>query len=199
MCDERLVGAATSNSAFDLSSATAVAGGATIAYVATGHNFPDALSAAPAAASIDGPVVLVPGLAGSVDAATIDLLDDLGIETVKIVGSAMAVSAGVEAGLDSQFDVVRLQGANRYGTAIAVNLDAFDTAPTVYLATGENFPDALAGAARAGYEGRPLFISQQQCIPTAIMDAITTLNPGRIVLLGGTPALSTRVEDLETC
>ena len=175
------------------------AGGATIAYVATGHNFPDALSAAPAAASIDGPVVLVPGLAGSVDAATIDLLDDLGIETVKIVGSAMAVSAGVEAGLDSQFDVVRLQGANRYGTAIAVNLDAFDTAPTVYLATGENFPDALAGAARAGYEGRPLFISQQQCIPTAIMDAITTLNPGRIVLLGGTPALSTRVEDLETC
>ncbi len=175
-----------------------LSGGATTAYVATGHNFPDALSAAPAAASVDGPVVLVPGLAGSVDAATLDLLDDLGVDTVKIVGSTMVVSAGVASSL-SGFTVVRLEGANRYGTAVAVNLDAFDTAPTVYLATGENFPDALAGAARAGYEGRPLFISQQQCIPTAIMDAITTLNPGRIVLLGGEPALSTRVEDLETC
>lgn len=173
--------------------------GATTAYVATGLNFPDALAAGPAAAHFDGPVILVPGTSSSVSSSTIELLDDLGVTTVKIAGSSLAVSAGIATQLGGQFTVKRNQGTDRFSTAVAINEDEFSSAPTIYLATGLNFPDALAGAARAGYEGAPLYVTQPNCIPEPVFESITSLDPGRIVLLGGLPALSAAVEDLTVC
>ena len=171
----------------------------TAAYLATGLNFPDALAAGPAAAHMDGPVILINGGSSTVDAATLATLADLGVDSVKIAGNSLAISSGIETQLDALYTVTRNQGANRFETAVAINEDAFATSPTVFIATGLNFPDALAGAALAGFEDAPLYVSTVECIPESVYESIMDMNPGRIVLLGGLPSLGAGVEDLVMC
>ena len=171
----------------------------TAAYLATGLNFPDALAAGPAAAHLDGPVILINGGSSTVDSATLATLTDLGVDSVKIAGNSLAISSGIESQLDALYTVTRNQGANRFETAVAINEDAFATSPTVFIATGLNFPDALAGAALAGFEDAPLYVSTAECIPESVYESIMDMNPGRIVLLGGLPSLGAGVEDLIMC
>ena len=111
--------------------------GAATAYVATGVDFPDALSASPAAAHFNGPIVLVPGTASTIDDATRVLLSSLGTTTVKIAGGPAAVTPAIENALRATAGVTtvtRHAGADRYSTAAAINQDAFATSATAYLA-----------------------------------------------------------------
>ncbi|HEY9498029.1 MAG TPA: cell wall-binding repeat-containing protein, partial [Terrimesophilobacter sp.] len=165
-------------------------------------NFPDALSAGPAAAHFDGPVVLIPGMASSIDTATRALLSTLGVDKVKIAGGTGVISPAIEAQARVIFgtsNVTRNGAGNRYSTSVAINADEFGSAETVYLATGSGYADALAGSALAGANGAPLFVTQTACIPAAVMDAIEALGSTNVVLLGGTGVLTAGVEHLTTC
>lgn len=173
--------------------------GATTAYVATGTNFPDALSASAAAGSNGYPVVLVYGKAGTADAATKALLTDLGVEKVKIAGGPASVSAGIETSLTSVAPVTRLSGADRYQASIAINRDAFTAADDVFIATGLKFPDALAGAVLAASKDAPLYVVPAGCVPTGVVQDIGTFAPNRVTLLGGTASLSPAVQSLTAC
>jgi|GEM_PF-2838300 len=172
------------------------------AYLADGMNFPDALTASPAAAHFGGPVILVPGSASSVDAATLSLLDTLGVNKVKVAGGSGVMTEAIVTQLNSEFgasNVKRNSGANRYSTAVAVNADEFTTASVVFMAKGADFADALAGAAIAGSQGAPLFITMPTCIPQQVLDAITALDPQKVILLGGTGVLTADVESMMVC
>ena len=172
---------------------------ATTAYVATGLGFPDALAAGPAAASVGGPVILVPGTSASVDANTLDVLSDLGVSNVVVAGGTAVVTGGIATQLDALYSLVRNAGADRYATAIAINDYAFTSETRAFLATGEGFADALTGAAMAAVFGNPLYTSPQACLPAATLGSIEGLGVGTLVLLGGTAALSTAVENLDLC
>ncbi|WKK73389.1 cell wall-binding repeat-containing protein [Rathayibacter oskolensis] len=80
-----------------------------------------------------------------------------------------------------------------------MNKAAFSGASTVYFATGENFPDALAGATAAGYTGSPLFAVRPDCVPRAVLDDLTALGAEKVVLLGGPGTLSENVARLQAC
>ena len=172
---------------------------ASTAYVAAGSDFPDALSAGPAAAHFDGPVVLVPGTDATVDDATLDLLDALGTTDVKIAGGLGVVSDGIEDQLGGLFAVTRNAGANRYDTAVAINEDEFGTTDSVFIATGLGFADALTGAALAGVAGAPLYVSTAECIPASVLQSIENRGAAHVLILGGTSVLSAAVERLERC
>ncbi|MEO8468971.1 MAG: Ig-like domain-containing protein, partial [Chloroflexota bacterium] len=91
--------------------------------------------------------------------------------------------------------VTRLAGASRYETAAAISAASFAAnVPVAYVATGLSFPDALAGAAVAGWAGGPVLLVPGTSIPTAIANELTRLNPGRIVVLGGTGVVSDGVK-----
>jgi hypothetical protein len=112
------------------------------------------------------------------------------------------VSAQIQAQLSGIFgaaNVDRNAGGNRYATAIAINADEFDSASTVYLATGSGYADALAGAALAGRDGAPLFASLQNCVPQGVLAAIDNLGASSVVLLGGTGVLGPGVQSLVPC
>ncbi|HSP52313.1 MAG TPA: cell wall-binding repeat-containing protein, partial [Cryobacterium sp.] len=176
--------------------------GARTAYIATGTNFPDALAAGPAAARYDGPILLVPGNATTLDAATRALIEELGITQVRIAGGTPSLSAGIEAGIRDTRGVTavsRFAGADRLATAAAINRDAFPTGDTIYLAMSTNFPDALVGSALAGLQGRPLFLTQTQCTDQGVLDGIKRMGATKVVLLGGTPSLSEAVARLAPC
>ncbi|MBH0052666.1 cell wall-binding repeat-containing protein [Salinibacterium sp. SWN139] len=183
-----------------LAQATFPASTVTTAYVANGSDFPDALTATPAAANLGGPVVLIPGNASKVDAATVTLLKSLGVTSVKIAGGSGVVSSAILTNLKTNFSTVkRNSGSDRYATAVAINANEFSSASTVYLATGSGFADALAGAALAGSQKAPLFITPSNCVPQSVLTAITNLDNPKVVLLGGTGVLTSSVASLTVC
>lgn len=172
-----------------------------VAYVATGTNFPDALAAGAAAGSVGAPVVLVPGRASSVNSATRSLLTSLGVTTTYIAGGTAVVSTGVQQSLEDRGGtVLRLAGADRYETAVAINQHAFAAADRAFLATGAGFADALAGAAFAGALGQPLYSTTSTCVPrTARDDLVTRLDVDTATLLGGSSVLGSGVASLTAC
>jgi len=188
------------------------------AFVTSGLNFPDAISASAAAGagstdSTGAPdaVVLVPGSNPGVDDATATLLDDLGVETVAVVGGPAVISDGILSDLDDQFpgNVALLAGSDRYETSAFVSFFAFtdaegkaprdDDSGTVYLASGQNFPDALAIAAVAGAEKSPVLLTQPGCTNYYAEDLISGLASEKVVTIGGTAAVSQNAAQLNYC
>jgi len=177
-------------------------GGADIAFIATGLNYPDALAAGPPAGMLEAPIILVNGGSSSLDQATIDLLDDLGVSEVYVIGGTPSVSAAIFTqlqGLPGLSHVTRLTGTDRFGTAIAISQEFYTDADVAFLATGLNFPDALAGGPAAGYFGGPLYLSRQDCVQAAVVDDIFDVRANGLVLLGGPPSLSMNVQNGVIC
>ncbi|EPR76592.1 N-acetylmuramoyl-L-alanine amidase [Leifsonia rubra CMS 76R] len=172
---------------------------ATTAYVATGQNFPDALAASAAGGAIGAPVILVRGGLTTLDASTRNLLISLGVTQIKIAGGPGVVSPGIANALASIAPVTRLGGADRFLTSDAINSDAYTSASRVYLTTGYNFPDALAGAALAGKEAVPMYSVKTTCIPSYVLADIAALGAGTVTLLGGPGALTQAVANLTPC
>ncbi len=176
--------------------------GATTAYFASGGNFPDALAASAAAGAEGAPVLLLPPGARSVDAATKALLVDLGVTRVILAGGTSVISTDVATSVRSGTAVTVVQrrgGADRYKTAAAINDASFPDAEFMYLASGVSFPDALAIAAVAGAQGRPLALSNTTCIPAATVGYATLAGVTQVQLVGGTSVLTSRVGRFTPC
>ena len=198
---ERIAGADRYETSREVT-ADAFQSGAPTAFIATGSNFPDALAASAAASHYDGPVILTNGSATEIDTATLDLLDTLNTTEVLLAGGTGVVSTGIESSLKAVFgdpNVRRLAGANRYATSIAINTDTFTASPTVYLAVGTGYADALSGAALAGKNDAPLFVVPGTCVPQGVLDAIVDLGATKVVLLGGSGVLNSSVANLVKC
>ena len=174
--------------------------GSASAYLSTGANFPDALSAGSAAGAAGAPVILVDGAAQSADVATRELIDDLGVTSIKVAGGPASVSTPLAQSLDGPANSVqRLSGADRFAASVAINADAYSRSKTVYIATGHKFPDALAGAVLAGKQRTPLFIVPASCVPHAVLSEIERLGATELVLLGGTASLGNEVSAVVPC
>lgn len=165
-------------------------------YVATGQDYPDALTGAARAGSEDVPVLLVKDSA--IPAAAAFELDRLQPENIVIFGGSDVITGQVESQLRGYTDgsVTRLFGTDRYATAAAVSADVEPGVDTVYVASGLDFPDALAGAAAAGAQDGPVLLAQPDHLPLATAAELDRLDPSTIVVLGGTSAVSDDVADL---
>jgi putative cell wall-binding protein len=62
--------------------------------------------------------------------------------------------------------------------------------PVAYLATGANYPDALAGGAAAARAGGPVLLTSKSSLPAASAAELARLKPGRIVVLGSAGVIS---------
>ncbi|MCS5713584.1 cell wall-binding repeat-containing protein [Herbiconiux sp. CPCC 205716] len=180
--DRFAVSAAVSQETFDPEVGTA--------YIASGETFPDALSASAAAGAEGGPVLLVRknAISTEVDAE----LRRLQPQRIVVVGGEQAIAATVETALGTYTDVVeRIGGADRFVVSAAISKSSFGAdRPVAYVASGEDFPDALAGSAAAGVKGGPVLLVRHDGVPTAVADELRRLNPAKIVLLGGPTAVS---------
>ncbi|GAA1758072.1 cell wall-binding repeat-containing protein [Agromyces humatus] len=168
--------------------------GVPVVYLASGRDFPDALAAAPMAGMEGGPVLLSPS--GSLPKSVATEITRLKPARIVIVGGASVVSEAVVAQVDALTagTVKRIAGADRYATAVAISKSRFaSTAPVVYLASGETFPDALAGAPSAGAAKGPVLLTQHGRLPSVVEREIQRLRPAKIVVLGGAGAVGAAV------
>lgn len=171
--------------------------GVETAYVATGLNFPDALAGAARAGALDGPVLLV--RTNSIPSETQEALERLSPMNIVVLGGKSAVSEGVSQSLlDYSEQVERVGGKNRYATAADLSADYEPGTGVVFVATGENYPDALAGAARAGHLESPVLLVRPDEIPAETLTELERLQAPEVVVLGGRSAVSDAVlEQLE--
>jgi len=178
-------------------SANTFAPGVPVAYVTTGENWPDALAAVPHAARAGGPLLLTAraGIPASI-AAELERVDPA---RIIVVGGPAAVSDDVLAQLDA-YDtgggVQRIWGEDRYQTAaILSEFHHPGGAPLAYVATGQNFPDALGAGPAAAVRGAPTILVKANEIPPYSGGELNRLNPTRIILLGGPRIVSRTVQD----
>ncbi|MGH9070113.1 MAG: cell wall-binding repeat-containing protein, partial [Acidimicrobiales bacterium] len=97
----------------------------------------------------------------------------------------------------SNITFFRQAGADRYATAAAIAADTFgNSAPTVLLTTGTNYPDALAAAYLAGTEsgGAPILLTKPTSLDPATSAALVSLHASKVVIIGGTGAVSMAVQ-----
>ncbi|GAB4285676.1 MAG: hypothetical protein Kow0067_08830 [Coriobacteriia bacterium] len=87
-------------------------------------------------------------------------------------------------------------GSNRYGTAVQLSKTTFPagSVDTVVLATGENFADALAASGLAGAHEGALLLTPRDAVPTVVLGELTRLGANKVVIVGGTAAVSSSVE-----
>ncbi|TLM80587.1 MAG: hypothetical protein FDZ70_00090 [Actinobacteria bacterium] len=204
---ERVAGAdryATARAVADAVMAEHWSGGTV--YLATGASYADALSASSLAAAQGAPILLT--RRDELPAASAAALAALRPSVVVVCGGTGAVSAAVEATLSSDAfgaaQILRIAGATRYDTARALVEygAAGGLAPGgvrgVYLATGANYPDALAGGALAASRGgswNPLMLTT----PTVLSEQARAVISGRppmgfVTVLGGEGAVSAAVQ-----
>jgi putative cell wall-binding protein len=168
--------------------------GSPVAYVATGLNFPDALAGAVAAGRHGAPLLLVH--TNSIPSPTAAELKRLKPGRIVVLGGSSSVSDGVRDGLRAYTagGVTRLSGPDRYATAAEISRVTFPHgAASVYIATGRNFPDALAAAPAATRAGGPLLLVDTDAVPRATAAELSRLKPERIIVSGGPSSVSDAV------
>lgn len=153
--------------------------------LATGANFPDALSAGVAAAKAGGVVLLTNG--STMPPATSAYL-------AAHPGTVYAVGGPASKADPSATAIV---GADRFETSVDVAKRFFSSPASAGFATGRSFPDALAGGALLGHLGVPLLLVDTSSLPTPVITYLTgeqaTLTKGS--LFGGTKTIGSSVED----
>lgn len=163
--------------------------------VASGEGFADALSASPLASAQRGMLVLTAPT--ELPAATRTLMESWRPSAVQVVGGTgvipddrmreISTAARVEAG--------RIAGSDRYATGAAVasalfDADNFDFGGTIWVASGESFPDALAGGPAIDRErGLLLLVPRTGVLPPSVAAVADRTDGSRVTVLGGPAAV----------
>lgn len=164
-------------------SRSAFASGASVVVIASGEAYPDALSAAPVAVALGGPVLLT--RPASLPTATADELRRLRPNNIVVAGGTAAVGEAVVAELNAIAPTTRLAGADRYRTAVALTGRAFSAAvPSVWIASGDSYPDALLAASAAARDGGAVLLAPPGPLPSETLVELARLAPGRVVVVG---------------
>jgi serine protease Do len=121
--------------------------------VVTGEDYADALSIAPIAVKLNIPIILVGQ--DSIPQVVTDYIATQAITKTYVIGKGTSIKN--EVGLPNVTDI---NGTDKYSRNIAI-ISEFKGSldfSTIYLATGENFADALSGSVLAGLGGNPLIL-----------------------------------------
>ncbi|MCS5719829.1 cell wall-binding repeat-containing protein [Herbiconiux sp. CPCC 205763] len=167
--------------------------GVPVAFVASGSAFADALSGSAAAGKRGGPVLLAAkdNLPPVISAELIRLRP----AKIVVLGGTATLANSVQTALTAYAPVVeRIAGDDRYALSASVSAQIFTAGvPIAYIASGAVFSDALPGSAASGHEGGPVLLATKDAVPDAVAAELSRLQPGRIVVLGGTNTIADSV------
>jgi cell wall-associated protease len=162
------------------------------AVVATGQSFADALSIAPIAARLEMPILLT-SKNGTPDSVQ-SYIEESMFEQFYVIGGESAIPEMVA---EEFMNFERLSGSDRYETNSSI-ISYFAgelNMTTPFIATGKNYPDALAGSALAAVEGNPVVLTHPKEPQFTTMDTLAMFAPvtDQYYILGGEGAISDSV------
>lgn len=177
---------------------------ATAVILASGQTFPDALSVSSYAAFAGVPILLTKTT--TLPVYTANALSSV-IRSIFVIGGIAAISDAVVTQVEGATGNIaqRIAGSDRYATSTAAANFFFATPFAVTIATGSNFPDALAGGVLAGKTplspaGTPLVLTKSSSVPGSVATYLVQ-HAGTIddttsgYVLGGTSAVSNATVD----
>lgn len=180
--------------------------GASRALVTAADGFADALAAAPLTRSPDGPLLLTHR--DGLPSPTRQALVDLGVDEVTVVGGREAVSQDVAERLRGVVgSVTRVAGANRVATAAGIvdavaagagrGIGELNDRRTAFLVNAWRPADAVAASAAAASAADPfpILLTEPDRLPQATAQALAELDITRVMIVGGTDAVSQGVQD----
>ena len=173
----------------------------TTAVIATNKYFKDALSVAPLAYSNNMPILLADN-GQSVSTAVLKAMKDCGIKNVIIVGGTAAVTERVESQLTGAgFNITkRLWGNTGVATSAAIakygisNLGM--SANQMGVATSQNYPDALAGAAFCGIKNSVLILADDKATANTSFPSAYKKSISKGYIFGGTGAVGEKTVNM---
>lgn len=158
------------------------------AVVACGTNYPDALSASYLAKVKNAPLLLsdVGEVQGTVEYIRKNVTKG---KTVYLIGGRRVLPEEIKTLLGSDYDVKRIEGADRFLTNLAVLKEANVNNEEIMVCSGLGYADALSAAAT----GRPVLL---------VDDALTAeqkaflggINPAKFYIVGGKKAVNDNVQ-----
>lgn len=89
----------------------------------------------------------------------------------------------------------RLEGQGRYDTMAKIVSTGFESSDVAVLATGANFPDALAASSLAGVYNAPVLLTETAQLSSQAQTELTRLGVQYVYILGGESSVSKAVED----
>lgn len=169
-------------------------GEASTIYVSSGEGFADALSASAAAGDASAPVLLVKK--NEVPPAVKSYLASQGnLQKIVLLGGPATISDATSRELSSYAPVRGVVGVDRYAVSAAASGNQFCAdRRTVFIASGEVFPDALSGSAAAIAKEGPVLLVSRNDISLQVEQELRRLNPQQIVVLGGENTISKELE-----
>ncbi|WP_195430850.1 cell wall-binding repeat-containing protein [Clostridium sp. D46t1_190503_E9] len=144
------------------------------AFVTTGLNFADALSVGPIAATLEMPIILAdknyPGI-------------NLNVNKTYVIGGEAIVPTKA---LTNFKNITRIYGSNRYETnkKLVTTFKNILNFSNAYVATGIDFPDALAGGALAALNKNPIVLTDRTP-DTSTKDILIENKIANLTVLGG--------------
>mgnify|MGYP000844144630 CR=1 FL=1 len=171
------------------------------AVIATGLDYPDALSLASAAAARGIPLVL--STAKGLPEATKKVLQELKPSRIYVAGGEAAVAPQVVEQLKTVLNlnsgnITRLAGSDRYETSVKIAQAFYPAAYELYLATGRDFLEPLAaGAWAASRNACLLLVSPQGFTINGPTENYLTQLPSsvQVRIIGGEATISEKTVD----
>jgi putative cell wall-binding protein len=161
-------------------------------YIASVESFPDGVAVSSLAAATNSPVLLV--AKDGVPTPTVEALADLDPARVVLVGGERVISRSVEESLAQAtgLTIERISGESRYETSKYVGEQApgHIERANVWVATGENWPDALAAGPAAAAAGGVLLLGDPDTSAAMVQEWIGTYDATRVTVAGGPNTLS---------
>lgn len=171
--------------------------------IASGENYPDALSISSLAMREKAPILLTKK--DSLTNNTEKALSDWRVKNVNIAGGESSVSKNVENTLktgninnkDEKLTAVenlqRFAGSDRYETSAKVLDSLLNDYPMTILASGENFADALVAAPLAGSLNSPVALVRKNAIPNTVYKVWKKDHRNDFVIVGGEKSISNQL------
>lgn len=159
------------------------------AVVASGEDFPDALTAGAFASREGYPILLV--RKNDIPNQIKRALTDLGIKETYIAGGYKMVSKSVESNIPKAIE--RLAGKNRYETSIEIAKSKFKNSTETFVASGEGFADALVISPIAGKYNASVLLVNKTDNNDKVKDYISNFGIDRITGVGGESSIPEKV------
>ncbi|WP_100333321.1 cell wall-binding repeat-containing protein [Bacillus alkalisoli] len=91
--------------------------------------------------------------------------------------------------------MARINGQDRYLTAVEVSKEGWDKADVIILTRGNEFADALAGVPLAHKLNAPMLLTRSNLLPNGVKEEIVRLGATKVIMLGGTLAINSSIEE----
>ncbi len=183
-------------------------GNKNVAELASGENYPDALSMTSMAVKDNAPILLTKK--DSIPSYTKQALAEWDIETIKIAGLDEAISNNVEKQIKNGFAieennkkdsnvydgakvVSRFGGKDRYETSTVIAKESYPNSKLGVYATGEKFPDALIAGNYAGRKKAPVLLVKKDTLPESVKKYTANSKIEKATIIGGSKAVSDNV------